>query len=167
MSRDDLRIDQAFEETQRKAIFFRIYGTFRGATLRPDRRFPAENIAHGATVGTGAALLGVRIMAPEPQTVLVVDDVPLERFLLVEYLRERGFDALPAASGEEAISTLKSGQPVDIVLSDVHLDGKLDGFALARWVRDHRPAVRTVLGTSRGGMAREAAAICAGAESPG
>ena len=100
------------------------------------------------------------VMALHFKTVLVVDDVPLERRLLSNYLRERGFDVLQAATGEEAIGTLATGQRVDIVLSDIHLDGELDGYALARWVRDHRPGVWTVLGTSRGGMAREAVEIC-------
>ena len=99
-------------------------------------------------------------MALQPKTVLVVDDLPLERFLLCEYLRERGFEVLQAATGEEAIGRLETGQRVDIVLSDIHLQGSLDGYALARWVRDHRPGVWTVLGTSRGGMAREAVEIC-------
>jgi CheY-like chemotaxis protein len=100
-------------------------------------------------------------MALHFKTVLVVDDLPLERSLLSNYLRERGFEVLQAATGEEAIGTLETGQRIDIVLSDIHLDGEFDGYAVARWVRDHRPSVWTVLGTSRGGMAREAVEICA------
>lgn len=95
----------------------------------------------------------------QPKTVLVVDDVPLVKTLVSEYLRECGFEVLEAATGEEAVSTLEAGLRVDIVFSDIELGGPLDGYALARWVHDQRPGVRTVLGTG-GEMGRKAVDIC-------
>jgi CheY-like chemotaxis protein len=78
-------------------------------------------------------------------TVLIVDDEPVIRGFLCDYLNESGFHALAVASGDEAARLLESGTAIDLVFSDVRMPGKLDGFGLARWVMDNYPAVPVLL----------------------
>jgi CheY-like chemotaxis protein len=81
-------------------------------------------------------------------TILVVDDVDLVRALIAESLRVRGFQTLEAGSGEEAIRLLTNGLAVQVVLTDMYMPAaELDGLGLARWIRDHRPDIKVVVGS--------------------
>jgi DNA-binding response OmpR family regulator len=82
----------------------------------------------------------------EPRhTVLIVDDEPVIRGFVCDYLNECGFHALAVASGDEAARLLGNGAAIDIVFSDVRMPGTLDGFGLARWVTENRPEVPVLL----------------------
>ena len=63
-----------------------------------------------------------------PTTVLVVDDDPLNRRLLLRGLRHQGHETLEADSGEAALALLESTSP-DVVLLDVLMPG-IDGFGV-------------------------------------
>jgi PAS domain S-box-containing protein len=65
--------------------------------------------------------------------VLVVDDEPDARDLLVEVLRNAGAQTLTAANADEALATLVREGP-DVLLSDIGLP-RQDGYALIRRVR--------------------------------
>ena len=65
--------------------------------------------------------------------VLVVDDEPDARELLMMVLREAGADAVAAGSADEAIDQLQRELP-DVLLSDIGLPRE-DGYALIRRVR--------------------------------
>jgi DNA-binding response OmpR family regulator len=69
----------------------------------------------------------------EMATVLVVDDEPIVRDVVVRYLQRDGFDTLEAGDGNAARSIIESGAP-DIVVLDVMLPGT-DGLTLCRWIR--------------------------------
>ena len=62
--------------------------------------------------------------------ILVVDDSPTERHVLVELLTRKGYQVLTAESGEEGIEKAKSEQP-DLVLMDVVMPG-LNGYQATR-----------------------------------
>ena len=64
------------------------------------------------------------------KTILVVDDSPTERHVLVELLTRKGYQVLTAESGEEGIEKAKSEQP-DLVLMDVVMPG-LNGYQATR-----------------------------------
>jgi DNA-binding response OmpR family regulator len=66
-------------------------------------------------------------------TVLVVDDEPIVRDVVVRYLRREGFDTLEAGDGTAARELIESASPSLVVL-DVMLPGT-DGLALCRWIR--------------------------------
>ena len=78
-------------------------------------------------------------------TVLIVDDEPAIRGFLYDHLSQCGFNPLTVASGDEAVALLEKEISVDLVFSDVRMPGTLDGFGLARWVRDHRPGLPVLL----------------------
>lgn len=71
----------------------------------------------------------------EQATVLVVDDDPDVRQLLVDYLGDLGYRVLALASAA-ALREALSDQAPDIVLLDVGLPGE-DGLSLARYIREH------------------------------
>jgi DNA-binding response OmpR family regulator len=66
-------------------------------------------------------------------TVLVVDDEPIVRDVVVRYLKRDGYRTLEAASGDEAQAMLESESPSLVVL-DVMLPG-VSGLELCRWIR--------------------------------
>ena len=86
--------------------------------------------------------------AVDKATVLVVEDVVLVRMLLADLLRQRGFEVIEAATAEDAIRVLHANLVVDLVLSDIYMPGSgMDGVALARWVHEHRPDLKVILGS--------------------
>lgn len=66
---------------------------------------------------------------------IVVDDEPDLRALLADCLGAAGHAVRGAADGRE-LRQLVAAAPVDLVVLDVGLPGE-DGFALARWLREH------------------------------
>ena len=78
-------------------------------------------------------------------TVLVVDDEPAIRGFLYDYLTECGFNPLAVESADEAVKLLQNGHAIDLVFSDVHMPGSMDGFDLARWVMANRPGLPVLL----------------------
>ena len=67
-------------------------------------------------------------------TVLVVDDEPSVRDVVVRYLRQEGYDTLEAGDGDSARELLETETPSLIIL-DLMLPG-MDGLTLCRWIRE-------------------------------
>src|SRR5690348_17883700 len=65
--------------------------------------------------------------------VLVVDDEPIVRDVVVRYLENAGFETLEAGDGLAAQELLKHTMPTAVVL-DVMMP-RLDGLELCRWIR--------------------------------
>ena len=73
-------------------------------------------------------------MQTEPvKTVLVVDDEPIVREVVVRYLEREGFRTLEASDGDRARQLVERESPHLVVL-DLMLPGT-DGLALCRWIR--------------------------------
>jgi DNA-binding response OmpR family regulator len=66
-------------------------------------------------------------------TILVVDDEPIVRDVVVRYLERDGYRTLEAATGDEARRLLEL-QPPSLVVLDVMLPG-IGGLELCRWIR--------------------------------
>jgi CheY-like chemotaxis protein len=81
----------------------------------------------------------------KPQVVLIVEGEPVLRIVLGEYLRRYGFYPFAVRNAEEAIRMISVGVAVDIVFSDVRMPGAMDGYGLARWVRENRPDLPILL----------------------
>jgi DNA-binding response OmpR family regulator len=80
-------------------------------------------------------------------TVLVVDDEPIVREIVVRYLERDGYTTLEAQDGEIARALLERDPP-DLVVLDVMLPGT-DGLELCRWIRS-RSELPVILLTARG-----------------
>jgi DNA-binding response OmpR family regulator len=80
-------------------------------------------------------------------TVLVVDDEPIVRDVVVRYLRRDGYETREAATGDEARQILERESP-ELVVLDVMLPGT-DGLELCRWIRS-RSELPVIMLTARG-----------------
>ena len=80
------------------------------------------------------------------ETVLVVDDEPTIRDVVVRYLRREGYATLEAGDGDAARELLEREWPSLVVL-DLMLPGT-DGLALCRWIRD-RSELPVIMLTAR------------------
>jgi DNA-binding response OmpR family regulator len=94
-------------------------------------------------------------------TVLVVDDEPVVRDVVVRYLEHEGFDTLIAGDGDTARSMIEEREPALVVL-DVMLPG-IDGLSLCRWIRE-RSSVPVILLTARGEEADRIVGLDLGAD---
>ena len=74
------------------------------------------------------------------QTILVVEDEFLIRFMLADSLREIGYQVLEAADGDEGFEILISGQDIDLIITDVRMPGAIDGMELTRRSKSMAPA---------------------------
>jgi DNA-binding response OmpR family regulator len=68
-------------------------------------------------------------------TILVVDDEPIVRDVVVRYLHREGYDTLEAGDGLQAQELLLQHEPSLVVL-DLMLPG-MDGLQLCQWIRGH------------------------------
>jgi two-component system, OmpR family, response regulator ResD len=79
-------------------------------------------------------------------TILVVDDEPVVRDVVVRYLQRDGFATLEAGNGDDARELIRTREPSLVVL-DVMLPGT-DGLELCRWIRG-RSDLPVILLTAR------------------
>ena len=79
-------------------------------------------------------------------TVLVVDDEPELRSLLVEYLTRYGF-VVQAAEGAEQARALVAASAPRVAILDLNMPGE-HGLSLARWLREVHPSVAIVMLTT-------------------
>ena len=80
--------------------------------------------------------------------VLIVDDHPTYRDLIVAAARARGFQVLePVETASAAISACKRHQP-EIVVVDLHPTGDVDGLALCELILDMHGSTRIVAASS-------------------
>ncbi|HOY79382.1 MAG TPA: PAS domain S-box protein, partial [Hyphomonadaceae bacterium] len=86
------------------------------------------------------------------KTVLVVEDDPQVRMLILEVLRDLRYRAIEASNPEQALAMLRSHAHVDLMVSDVGLPG-MNGRQLAEIARGSRPDLKILFMT---GYAAEA-----------
>lgn len=81
----------------------------------------------------------VPVPAGAGETVLVVDDEPSVRLLIVDVLHELGYAAIEAADGAAGMRVFDSGARIDLLVTDVGLPGGMNGRQLADAARASRP----------------------------
>ncbi len=92
-------------------------------------------------------------LAKQGESVMVVEDDPAVRMLVLNVLDELGYHALPAADAKTALPLLESSLRIDLLVTDVGLPG-LNGRQLAEIARQHRPRLKVLFMT---GYAEKAA----------
>ncbi len=76
------------------------------------------------------------------ETVLVVDDEPSVRMLVVDVLTDMGYATVEAADGAAGLKVLQSGARIDLLVTDVGLPGGMNGRQMADAARARRPTSR-------------------------
>ncbi len=102
------------------------------------------------------------LSAHDGETVLVVEDEPVVRALILESLEELGYRVLHANDGPAGLEILRTGARIDLLVTDIGLPG-LNGRDLAAAARAERPGLRVLFMT---GYA-ENAALAGGFLDPG
>jgi CheY-like chemotaxis protein len=92
------------------------------------------------------------------ETVLVVEDNPALRRVVVSQLRRLGYRVLEAENVASALAILEGAQRVDLVFADVVMPGKADGYDLARIVAARWPTINVLLTSGFPGNHRDAEA---------
>jgi CheY-like chemotaxis protein len=85
-------------------------------------------------------------LSPDCETVLVVEDEPVVRALIVDVLHELGYRALEANDGPSGLAILQSRTAVDVLVTDIGLPG-LNGRQLADAGRVLRPGLKVLFMT--------------------
>jgi two-component system sensor histidine kinase and response regulator WspE len=118
--------------------------------------------AHGARITL--APLAPRAPVARRRQVLVVDDSPLTRELLVSLLEHAGAEVVQAGDGAQALEVL-SRRSVDLVVTDLEMP-RLDGLELTRRLKSH-PVHRhlpVIIVTTRGSASDRQRGMEAGAD---
>ena len=77
--------------------------------------------------------------------ILVVEDEPLVRALVVDALEDEDFVVVEAPTGDVAVRVLQARSDIAVVLTDVDMPGEIDGFQLARIAREMYPQVVVIV----------------------
>ena len=78
--------------------------------------------------------------------ILIVDDEPCVRQLLVHILSQEGYDCTTAADGIEALQRLGQ-EPFSVIISDIRMPG-LDGIGLLRQVKKTESFAEVIMATA-------------------
>jgi DNA-binding NtrC family response regulator len=71
--------------------------------------------------------------------VLLVEDEVLISMMIEDAMIARGFEVLTATNAGDALQVLSDGMPVDVLFTDINIEGDMDGTALAHRAREIRP----------------------------
>ena len=93
--------------------------------------------------------------------VLLVDDEDTIRLFLEKTLRDEGYEALTAATGEEALEMTRSELP-DLILLDLKLPD-INGIEVLQRVKEEVPEVSVIMLTAFGDIETAVSAIKKGA----
>lgn len=132
------------------------YGTIQrhGGTLTIES---AEGQGTTVTISLPLASKTLSAVAPRPSAalpgvplrVLVIDDEMQVRATLSDILENQGHAVVQASGGQEGLGLLASGQPIDLVLTDLGMPD-MTGWDVARSVRERWPELPVGLVTGWG-----------------
>lgn len=77
--------------------------------------------------------------------VLIVEDSAMIRMGAVDIVLSAGYEALEASDADEAIRILEARDDIDLVFTDVHMPGTMDGIKLSHCIRDRWPPVKLIV----------------------
>jgi len=83
-------------------------------------------------------------LAGQGETVLVIDDEPAVRMLIIEVLEDLGYTALQEADGASGLQILQSSRQIDLLVTDVGLPGGINGRQVADAGRSLRPGLKVL-----------------------
>ena len=106
----------------------------------------------GDSAAPDASMAKAADCAATGETVLVVEDEPVVRGVILEMLAEQGYRMLEAVDGPSGLDMLRGGQRIDLLITDVGLPG-INGRQLADQAREIRPGLKVLFITGYAGSA--------------
>jgi signal transduction histidine kinase len=113
-----------------------------------------SEVGHGTTVriylpsATGAArpaeIAATSDLEGGRETILVVEDDPLVRKLIVGQIKSLGYATLVVVNAAEALAVLESPQAIDLLLTDMIMPGSMNGRQLADMALRHRAELKVL-----------------------
>ncbi|MEW6380767.1 MAG: sigma-54 dependent transcriptional regulator [bacterium] len=97
-----------------------------------------------------------------PETILIVDDDRGIRYSLKRIFEEKGFEAVTARNGREALDLLEQGLSPDLTLIDIVMPG-LSGLDLLEAIKQKNPKFLAIMVTAHGTTERAIRAMKLGA----
>ena len=94
------------------------------------------------------------------KTIMMLEPDVLIRMVIAEHLRDCGYRVIEGVAAQDVWAVLESGRKLDIVLADVKLAGDVDGFSLARRIRQTRSDIDVILTSGIAGVAQESHDLC-------
>jgi PAS domain S-box-containing protein len=101
---------------------------------------------HGEAAGERASSLKAAVPAATGETVLVVEDEPVVRAVILEMLGEQGYRTLEAVDGPSGLKILRGDPRIELLITDVGLPG-MNGRQLADQARETRPDLKILFVT--------------------
>ena len=77
-------------------------------------------------------------------TVLIVEDADLLLEVTIDAFQDAGYATIAASTGEQAFSILEDADTIDLLLTDIRLPGKIDGWDIAERARARLPALPVI-----------------------
>lgn len=97
-----------------------------------------------AAEGTAAPARTNTVLGVARGTILIVDDEPTVRLLLMDVLSDLGYTLIEAADSLSGLKVLQSDANIDLLITDVGLPGGMNGRQMADAGREIRPDLKTL-----------------------
>jgi len=114
---------------------------------------PRHRGAVGQEPAPGSEALRGVPRAEGSEVVLVVEDEPTVRALVLEVLRDLGYRALAAGDGPSGLAALQAAPRIDLLVTDIGLPGGMNGRQFAAEARAMHPGLRVLFITGYAGAA--------------
>ncbi|PVE26158.1 response regulator [Microvirga sp. KLBC 81] len=79
----------------------------------------------------------------------MVEDEPLVRLIAADILVDANFRVIEVSNAAEALTVLRAGVAVDVLLSDVEMPPSINGYELACLTHEHWPTVEILITSGR------------------
>jgi DNA-binding NtrC family response regulator len=91
---------------------------------------------------------------------MVLEPDVIIRTEIAAYLRDCGYKVIEGVGAGDVWTILDAKVPLNVVLSEVHLPGDTDGFALARRLLQSHPEIDTLLTSGVASAAEKSEDLC-------
>ena len=100
---------------------------------------------HGAVSPTNEDLAPSRSgAAPRREIIFAVEDDVRVRRVSLRRLKDLGYEVIEADNGPSALAIIESGEPFDLLFTDVVMAGGMSGIELAQKAREQRPDLKVL-----------------------
>ena len=86
------------------------------------------------------------------EAILIVENHPLLRLLLVGLVETAGFEAIQAGNADEALPILECRSDIALLVTSVVMDGSMDGVELAHAADIRWPSVKIIVVSGKRGL---------------